>query len=350
MGSDSGRIQVAKLRILRATVAAALCMGVPAAPALADTNDFIVNGLQAAPGSWPWQVRLYRTGSDEKGICGGSLIAPQWVLTAAHCLKGLEEVWVGSGSVVLEDLEVERAELFFIHPAYGSPPLSADENGVPEDVAVVAAASGKFATLPGGKVAATQDSPAAPTADIGLIKLATPLEIPTIALADAAIDARLNVAPTKVTVTGWGANYDFRYQKALEAVYQNMDAAALGTIMDDEKLKVPPILRQAEVEVIDQASCRKRYRTIAAKATQYVIDDTEICAGVIGEVRDSCYGDSGGPLMAKDPETDAYVLLGVVSWGYQCGHPGFPGIYSRVASFGDWIGQTIADNGGGLAE
>lgn len=340
-----------KLRALHTTVAVALCIGTPVAPAFADTNDFIVNGLQAEPGSWPWQVRLYRSGNDEKGICGGSLIAPQWVLTAAHCLKGLDEVWVGSGSVVLEDLEVERAEAFFIHPTYGSPPLSADENGVPEVVAAVTAvASGKFATLPGGKVAANQDSPPAATADIGLIKLATPLEIPTIPMADGTIDARLNVAATKVTVTGWGANHDFRFQKALEQVYQQMDASALGTIMDDEKLKVPPILRQAEVEVIDQSSCRKRYRTIAAKATQYVIDDTEICAGVIGEVRDSCYGDSGGPLMAKDPETDSYVLLGVVSWGYQCGHPGFPGIYSRVASFGDWIGQTIADNGGGLAE
>ncbi|MGE3306627.1 MAG: trypsin-like serine protease, partial [Rhizobiaceae bacterium] len=68
----------------------------------------------------------------------------------------------------------------------------------------------------------------------------------------------------------------------------------------------------------------------------------EICAGTPGTGRDSCNGDSGGPLVAE--RDGGWVQLGVVSWGYKCGHPVFPGVYARVASFRPWIDQTMASN------
>jgi secreted trypsin-like serine protease len=321
------------------SVCAALAMAAASVPqnASASTDDFIVNGVLAKQGSWSWQVRLLRSEDDQKGFCGGSLIAPQWVLTAAHCLKGARQLFVGYGSVRLDRLEVAKVELFIKHPTYGAPPLAvgAAETSGEQDSAIKAAEP--MAKSGGG------DLPPGPTTDIGLIKLAEPLEgVPTVALADMAADARFNAAGSSAVVTGWGATYDFKHEKALLELYEHLDAVALGSIMDSPKVKIPNDLREAEIQVFDFESCRQAYAAI--KGRSYVIDDTEICAGVPGAVRDSCYGDSGGPLMAHDAASNRYVQIGIVSWGYQCGHPIYPGVYARVASFNQWIASTIAAN------
>ena len=50
------------------------------------STDYIVGGEPAKEGAWPWQVRILEDVNDKYGFCGGSLISPSWVLTAAHWL------------------------------------------------------------------------------------------------------------------------------------------------------------------------------------------------------------------------------------------------------------------------
>ncbi|CAF1030862.1 unnamed protein product, partial [Brachionus calyciflorus] len=63
--------------------------------------------------------------------------------------------------------------------------------------------------------------------------------------------------------------------------------------------------------------------------------DKQICAGEYGGGKDTCQGDSGGPLYIQDGNT--FIFVGATSFGVGCGDPGYPGIYTRVAFYLDWI-------------
>merc|ERR1712013_213649 len=74
-------------------------------------------------------------------------------------------------------------------------------------------------------------------------------------------------------------------------------------------------------------------RTIGA------IGSTHFCGGSIID-KDSCQGDSGGPFIAGEPGSEE--LIGIVSWGIGCARKGYPGVYTEVSYFVDWIMETMA--------
>jgi secreted trypsin-like serine protease len=276
-----------------------------------DTN-FIMGGTTVAdPSAWPWQVRLFDSHDPESGFCGGSLISNQWVLTAAHCVvefgETAESVVVGFGSVYQDKLTMVDSAKVVANPDYGS-----DAKG-----------------------------------DLALIKLAKPLDnVITISLADPDTDKAATAGPdAKVTVTGWGALWDFQGFEAAMYTRSGLKMVSPRKLLSRNELASPNQMREATVDVIPNDECKASYVAFGeATEADLSITPAEVCAGVPEGGKDSCYGDSGGPLVAALGEGKGYVQVGIVSWGVQCGNPALPGVYTRVSQFNQWIKDTMAAN------
>lgn len=89
-------------------------------------------------------------------------------------------------------------------------------------------------------------------------------------------------------------------------------------------------LQQANVEFWENSKCTDSFRTHQKKSIE--ISPTQVCAGKAAGGIDSCFADSGGPLLNKEN-----VIVGIVSTGIGCARPGLPGVYTRVSEYTDWI-------------
>ena len=152
--------------------------------------------------------------------------------------------------------------------------------------------------------------------DIALLRLNGTTSAPPVALVDFASESTVSSAGTMAAVSGWGT------------------LSSGGSS--------PDRLQYVEVPVVTNAECQDAYRSEN-------ITDGMLCAGYIGQGgADSCQGDSGGPLVVADGND--LVLTGVVSWGYSCASPDYPGVYARVSEYVDWIqgyapGVTLVSDG-----
>lgn len=99
---------------------------------------------------------------------------------------------------------------------------------------------------------------------------------------------------------------------------------------------------QVWLPIVSSEDCSRIY-----EERRVSIGNGQLCAGGV-EGKDSCVGDSGGPLMStgtspRDGRT-RYFIAGVVSFGPEtCGTKDWPGVYTRVSYYTDWILNQLAE-------
>ncbi|XP_074087702.1 ovochymase-2 [Macrotis lagotis] len=245
----------------------------------------IVGGQAAVAWSWPWQVSLQIAAEH---LCGGTVIGKNWVVTAAHCFNYKKQhmpVWMVIAGI--HDL-TER------------------NNQQKRSI--------KHILIHPAFDRTTMDY------DIALLQVTEPFQFNHY-VRPVCLPEKGRELPSSSTcvVTGWGIDN-----------------------LDGEKSNK---LQQLEVPILDSDLCQEYYRNLSVGVSQRMF-----CAGFPSKGdKDSCSGDSGGPLVCSLEDSGLYSLFGITSWGFGCGRINYPGVYSSVTVFIDWIKQHLSDIGSELA-
>ena len=237
----------------------------------------IVGGEESDSGEWPAMVSI-KDKLHNYHFCGGSLIAQQWVVTAAHCM------YDDGNLLSASDITATVGE-YDLYSSPITPPANIELILVHKDY-----------------------DPTTQVNDIALLKLAEPVTNESISITSLTSTNELIAQQAPATVIGWGSTVSYAPDKTVQPDY-------------------PYILNEAEISLYTDQQCSD------SLGTNYT--NTMLCAGVPGGGKDACQGDSGGPLMVNT--NDGWQQIGIVSWGYGCATPEYPGVYTRLAIYDDWI-------------
>eukprot|EP00095_Tigriopus_kingsejongensis_P000840 maker-scaffold546_size140615-snap-gene-0.31 protein:Tk00840 transcript:maker-scaffold546_size140615-snap-gene-0.31-mRNA-1 annotation:"tripsin " len=247
----------------------------------------IVGGDPSEFGAWPWHVALevkYPAGRT-KHRCGGVLLNSRWVATAAHCVHVYSE----------NDLSLRLGDYDKTDSAFEPLPY------IVRDVS---------------SIYEHEDfDPLTYEYDIALVymKKEVPFteHISPICLPEANL---ANLEGSKAYIAGWGTLF--------------------------EGGPKPDRLQEVSVPVIGHKKCMEIFKLAGLEEK---LTDVFICAGFEAGGKDACEGDSGGPLMIQQENSNRWTLAGLISWGNGCGERNQPGVYTNVFKFLDWIRQTMSD-------
>ncbi|CAH2276338.1 ovochymase-1 [Pelobates cultripes] len=242
----------------------------------------IVGGEEACPNCWPWQVALLFLDTFQ---CGGVIISPHAVLSAAHCIQSLDPshwfVIAGKHDRSLnEPTEQMRAvRMVHVHEKFNLKTFDYD---------------------------------------MVFLWLEKPLEFNDFVRPICMPSVDEPLAPSSVcVVTGWG----------------NIQEGGPGNSPSCKSALSQRGMEQLQVPIVDINVCNKTYY-------EGVLTERMVCAGFPSTIgRNSCQGDSGGPLVCPSMNK-SFVLYGLVSWGVGCATGLKPFVYAKVREFLSWI-QTV---------
>mmetsp|Transcript_5200 Transcript_5200/g.13019 ORF Transcript_5200/g.13019 Transcript_5200/m.13019 type:complete len:1009 (+) Transcript_5200:105-3131(+) len=247
----------------------------------------IINGVSAPETRYPYSASLQYY---QKHFCGGSLVAPDVVVTAAHCTTTPARVTLGRYDLDDPfDFDYEERDVTetIVHPRY-------DKTVVENDLALLVL--GEESVHPYVRI---NTEGGVPSDGEGLV------------------------------VMGWG----------------DIDPSEYGQMTSD-------VLRETDVWYETNDECEESQGYVKTNdgvlfgSYEGSIRESMLCAhDGIGTTSDACQGDSGGALVKTGPDSSEDVLVGLVSWGFGCADPNFPGVYSRLSAYyADFLQPMICEH------
>jgi secreted trypsin-like serine protease len=241
----------------------------------------IVNGQEADKGELPYQVSIQLNfgsrlvSSKSLHFCGGALIAKNWVLTAAHCVRRQSarklKVVAGTNDITDKTSPIYRVKKIIMHKYNDITKL--------HDVALLQIQTKSHLER--------QSKKGHQIIPVSLCK------------------ESFQPQGRNCTVSGWGH-------------------------LKSKGSTVPDKLREVSVRVLHDSVCQKMLKGFPWDPNT----ESMLCAG--GEDKDACQGDSGGPMVCQD-DNGEICIAGVVSWGMGCATEGIPGVYTNVRKYNQWI-------------
>ncbi|XP_050292847.1 chymotrypsin-2-like [Anthonomus grandis grandis] len=241
-----------------------------------DSSLKIVNGHNAARNQFPYIVSLQRRvlANSFSHTCGGSILSPQWILSAAHCTQlAASNYRVVAGIILLSDNNIVGQQILSVQQIINHP------------------------SYPGGSVVAPDD--------VSVLRLSGQLQY------------TVNVQPISIPRQG--------------ALFQG-ESVLCGWGLLQTGGSTPNHLQWANLPIVPEQECNIILNGFLGASRNPFSVQLNVCSGTRTGRESACNGDSGSPLVHNG------LVIGIASWVLlPCGGMGAPSVYARTAAYSDWI-------------